>query len=182
MNTCAAAAGYHQFMTPNVRRNRFWEAIRINKHKVFPLWPGGCYNTTPNYRDIFDQNVDDDSILYLDEREADVAFPTGMINGTTVIEVTSAAAQDVMDELDVEQGAQIWTPRARYYLFDYIKPTDLQSSECVVQGLRLMNDGDWIHYPGNWMDGFLVHWEHDPWAVGTYPLPRAFWDQLNPRA
>ena len=182
MNSCTAPAGFYQFMPPHLRRNRFWEAIRTNNHKVFPLRPGRCYDTTPNHRYIFDQNVDDESIFYLEEREADVAFPTGAINGTTVIEVTSALAQDSMDELDLEQGAQIWTPRARYFLFDYIKPSDLQSSECVARGLRLVNDGEWIHYPGNWMDGFLVHWEHDPWAVGTHPFPREFWDHLSPSA
>ena len=163
-------------MTPHLRKRRFWEAIRVHNHKVFPLWPGGSDHIPEG--GIFDERVDDESIFYLEEREADVAFPTGVINETTVIEVTSALAQEMMDELDVEQGAQIWTPRARYFLFDYIERSELKG-ECMFHGLRIVGDGEWIHYPGNWMDGYLVHWEHNPRAVGTQPFPREFWDEIS---
>lgn len=164
-------------MTSRLRRHRFWDAIRTNYHKVFPLWPG-VPDDIPNLG-IFDESVDDELIFYLEERKADVAFPTGAINQTTIIEVTSALAQDMMDELDLELGPQIWTPRARYFLFDYIEPSELKPGECVFDGLRIVSDGEWIHYPGNWMDGYLVHWEYDPCAVRTHPFPRELCDRIS---
>jgi hypothetical protein len=170
----------HQFLVPYLRRRRFWEAIRVNNHKVFPLWPGSCHELPALNRGIFDQDVDDESISYLEEREAEIAFPTGAINQTTVVEVTSALSQELMDEVVQEQGAQIWTPQARYYLFDYVEPSALPASARISRGLRILNDGEWIPYPGNLMDGHLVHWEHDPWAVGTHPLPGELRDSSAP--
>ena len=165
-----------RFLTPYQHRHRFWEAIWNSHHKVFPLWPGGNHEIPELHRGIFDQSVDDESILYLDESDADVAFPIGAINQTTVVEVSSALGQDLIDEFDLELGARIWTPTARYYLFNYIEPSALGSAKHAVAGLRIVSDGEWIPYPGNIMDGHLVHWEHDPWAVGTHPMPEDLLD------
>ncbi|MCW1401058.1 hypothetical protein OKA06_01465 [Novosphingobium sp. MW5] len=32
----------HDYKTPYLRRNRFFEAIAY--HKIVPLWPGGCHD------------------------------------------------------------------------------------------------------------------------------------------
>lgn len=170
-----------EFLVPHLRRHRFWEAVGNSNHKVFPLWPGGCHHIPPLHQGIFDRDVDDESIQYLDDSDAEVAFPTGAINQTTVIEVSSGIGQDLMDGLELEQGARIWTPKARYYLFGYIETSALPETECMIRGLRVLNDGDWIPYPGNLMDGHLVPWEHDPWAVGTHPFPREFWEEWSPK-
>lgn len=170
----------HQFLIPYVRRRRFWEAIRVNNHKVFPLWAGGCHKVPLPHQGIFDQSVDDKSISYLEEREAEVAFPTGAINHATAIEVTSAIGQELMDVYVQEQAAQIWTPNARYYVFDYIQPSDLPLQEHLFSGLRIFNDGDWMPYPGNLIDGHIVHWEHDPFEADGHPLPRDLLDFCRP--
>lgn len=170
----------HQFLVPHQRRNRVWNAIRNNGHKVVPIWPGASDESLPLKRVIFDQNVDDESIEYLQEREAELAFPTGAINQTTAVEVTTALAQDLMDELASDQGAQIWTPHARYYLFDYIDPSVMQAGERISTGLRILNDGQWLPYPGNLIDGHLVHWEHEPFEVGSHPFPRELLDFVSP--
>lgn len=138
---------------------------------------GGGHDIPEPPRGIFDRTFDDESIEYLDDSEAEVGFPTGAMNKITVVEVSSEEAQHWMEELELEPGARIWTPESRFYLFDYVEPSVLRSVKSPVPGLRFLNDGDWIPYPGNLMDGHLVHWEHDPWAVGTYPLPKEFWDQ-----
>lgn len=169
----------HHFLVPHQRRNRVWNAIRNNGHKVVPIWPGPAHESLPLQRDIFDQSVDDESIEYLEEREAELAFPTGEINQATAVEVTTALAQDLMDELASNQGAPIWTPHARYYLFDYVEPSKFQTGERMFRGLSILNDGQWLPYPGNLIDGHLVHWEHEPFEAGAHPLPREFLDYFS---
>jgi hypothetical protein len=35
--------------------------------------------------------------------------------------------------------------------------------------------GAWITFPGNLMDGQLVHWKVEPYWSSPIPLPREFW-------
>lgn len=167
-----------QFLLPHERRYRFWEAIRNNNHKVFPLWPGRREDISSANWGMFDQDSDEESIDYLDESDAEVAFPLGAINQTTAVAVTSSFGQDRMDELLPTSGARIWTPVARYYLFDQLDPKSPPTARRPINGLRLLGDGEWIHYPGSLLNGHLVHWEFHPWEVGTRPMPtelRALW-------
>lgn len=163
------------FLTPHLRRHRFSKAIG-NIHKVFPLWPGGSRDYARLLLDIWDYDTDAELISYMDESVADVGFPTGAINKTTVVEVSSETGQDLIDELELEPGATTWTPKARYYFFNYIEPSVLGSANRPIKGLRISNDGEWIPYPGSHMDGHLVHWEHEPWFVGTHPMPQELLD------
>lgn len=166
----------HQFMIPYLRRHRFWEAAFNTRYKVFPLWPGHDRGIPDRPALFVDYQTKDDEVSYLDESDADIGFPTGAINQVTGVEVTSPGGQEWMDYLELEPGAQIWTPQARFYLFDYIEPSALPAANRPFPGLRIVNDGEWIPHPGSLMDGHLVHWEHDPWAVGTHPLPAKYWD------
>lgn len=143
-----------KFLTPYLRRNRFFEAVRNSRHKVFPLWPGGSRDFAELIRDVFDDS-DEEAIAVLDDSDAYVGFPVGAINYVTVVEVRSAIAQAWMDTLKLNPGARIWTPTARYYLFDHIGQTSRSVIECSVPGIRILNDGEWIPYPGNLADGDL---------------------------
>lgn len=101
---------------------------------------------------------DEQAILDMDESNAEVGFLTGMVNHVTVVGVHNAVGQGWMDSLKLQPGARMWTPAARYYLFDYIEATESDlAAKCAVPGLRIQNDGDWIPYSGNIMDGHLVH-------------------------
>lgn len=163
------------FLTPYLRSFRFFEAVGNSGHKVFAIWPGTELAKIPASLDRVDQATPMEQIFDLDDSPADVGFPTGAINSATVVEVSSAAGQAWMDALQIAGGARIWTPNARYYLFDYIEQFAVPWKNCAIPGLRVLNDGEWIPYPGSFIDGLLVHWEYDPWAVGTYPLPNQFW-------
>ena len=162
------------FLTPYQHRHRFFEAVECNCHNVISIPCGSSIGNMPRLTQTI---VELHEIWDLDKSANEVGFLTGAINQTTVVAVTSSVGQNLMDELELEPSARIWTPTARYYLFDYIEPTASCLSKCKVPGLRIVNDGEWIPYPGNLMDGYLVHWEHDPWTVGTHPLPDEFWDR-----
>lgn len=165
-----------RILIPYLRRNRFWEATRINTHVVFPLSPGDDLGIPSQPDQFVDQQTQDANIAFLDESDADVGFLTGAINEVTVVEVANPDGQEWMDYLELEPGAQIWTPTARFYLFDYLEPTALPETRRPFTGLRIVNDGEWIPYPGSLIDGDLVHWENDPWAFGTHPLPADYWN------
>ncbi len=166
-----------EYLISHLRRNRFFEAVfNSGGDKVFPVPPGDQPSDLASLLEtIVDHKIPEEVIWDLDDSLADVGFPTGAINEITVIEVSRPTGQEFMDELEL-QTAQIWTPRARYYLFDHIEPSKLHMARCVSAELRVVNDGEWIPYPGSDMNGHLVHWEQDRWAVGTCPLPSEFWD------
>lgn len=82
-----------------------------------------------------------------------------------------------MDELELETMPTIWTPDARYYLFNYVPPDRLASAKCPVPGARLLSDGDWIPYPGSWVKGQLAHWEFEPSWFEKIDLPDELWER-----
>lgn len=141
---------------------------------MFPLLPDETRNFVQLLDAIVDE-ADEQAIFDLDGSDVEIGFLTGLINNCTVVEVRDAIGQDWMDELGLQPGARIWTPTARYYLFNYIEARVKDLPKCAAPGLRVLNDGDWTPYPGNLMEGHLVHWEHDPWEFGTHPLPDEFW-------
>ncbi|TCJ39583.1 hypothetical protein [Parafrankia sp. BMG5.11] len=134
--------------------------------------PGGCIGHNPNLEDICDGLSDNETIADLDESDALVGFPVGLINRVTVLEVSSAPGQELVENLDLHDTPRFWTPAARFYLFEYVVPSAVLPGNRLVPGLRLLTDGDCTTYPGNLVDGQLVHWEMDPWAVGLQPLPQ----------
>ena len=142
------------FPTPYLRRHRFHEAVANSGHKVFAIPPGTSTKEIPALgRMLIDkQSYDEGRIWQFDE-----------------------AAQDWLDDLELETTPTIWTPDARYYLFDYVKPDRLAAAKCPVPGARLFNDCDWIPYPGSWLNGQLVHWEFEPCWFEKLDLPVQFW-------
>lgn len=160
------------FLTPFLRRHRFAEAVWY-RYKIWPMWPGSEPLLPRVEQDILSMSACAESIAYLDEHDADVGFPAGAINGVTVLEVRTEEAQDWLDALNVFETPRIWSPRARYYLFQYMASSELVPSERLVSGLSFLNDGDWIRFPGSMMDGQLVHWEVDPHYASPMPLPIA---------
>lgn len=163
----------HDFLIPYSHRHRFFVAVQHNGHKVASIWPWGPRDPDQWLREMYDQDCDADSLSDVDNSDAEVGFPVGSINGVTVLEVWNAAGQDWVDKLDpyVQDTPRIWSPNARHYLFKYVEPSALALADQLPSGLRLLNDGDWISYPGNLIDGQLVHWEIDMCFDNPLPLP-----------
>lgn len=168
----------NDFLAPYLRRHRFSEAVYTSRHSVFPVHPGAKRGVTGHHiNSLVDLKVPREQIAGLDAGQAEVGFPVGVINDTTVIEVRSAAAQAWMDELENMETPQIWTPEARYFLYRRVADYNLPPADDLMEGLRLVNDGEWIPYPGNIMAGQLVHWEFEPSAVAYSQLPYLLWDE-----
>lgn len=164
------------FPTPYLRRHRFHEAIANSHHKVFAIPPGTAPEDIPALARMLIEKgtASKDHLWDFDEGQFEIGFPIGSVNDTTVLSVFDARAQDWVDELELEQMPTIWSPDARYYLFNYVKPDWLALASCPVSGLRLLNDGQWIPYPGSWQDGQLVHWEFEPAWFEKLDLPQEF--------
>lgn len=165
----------NHFLAPYLHRNRFFEAVRHSRHRVAPIWPLEPEENSELLKRSFDRDVEAEELALLDDSDAEVAFPAGAINSTTVVEVASPPAQAWLDQLSVSDTPRFWTPEARYYLFTYVETSALPAQGCQPPGLRFLNDGDWITYPGNLMDGYLIHWEVDPWYEDPKPLPQELW-------
>ena len=165
------------FPTPYLRRHRFHEAVANSGHKVFAVPPGISNEDVPGLpRKLIEYGTpSQDHVCDLDLSTFEVGFPTGSVNGTTVLGVFDEAAQDWLDDLELEITPTVWAPDARYYLFDYAKPDLLALAECPVLGARLFNDGAWIPYPGSWVKGQLVHWEFEPSWFEKVKLSSEFW-------
>lgn len=165
------------FPTPYLRRHRFHEAVANSHHKVFAIPPGTPSEEIPDLaKMLLDEQIhDQECISQFDKSAFEIGFPTGAVNGTTVLGIFDQAAQDWLDELELEEMPTIWAPDGRYYLFEYVKPDRFALANCPVPGARLFNDSDWIPYPGSSVNGRLVHWEFDPWAFDTIELPDQFW-------
>ena len=162
------------FLTPRRRRHRFSEAVR-DGYKVLPFWPGDAPSLPQYITDIISPSACEESLWYLDEGDAEVSFPVGEINSATVLEVSSEAGQEWLDTLDVWDTPQFWTPEARYYLFRHVQTAELPPPNKLLPGLRLLNDGDMIIYPGSMAHGQLVHWEIEPYYAAPMPLPCEIW-------
>lgn len=165
------------FPTPYLRRHRFHEAIANSHHKVFAIPSATSPEEIPALaRMLIEEGTcSQDHIWNFDEGPFEIGLPTGAVNATTVLGVFDIEAQDWVDHLELETTPTIWAPDARYYLFDHVKPDMLALAKCPVLGTRLFSDGDWIPYPGSWVNGQLVHWEFEPSWFEKVKLPAEFW-------
>ena len=165
------------FPTPYLRRHRFHEAVANSGHKVFAIPLGIAAEEIPALARMLIEKgtTSEDHLWDFDEGQFEIGLPVGSVNDTTVLGVFDEPAQDWVDELELETMPTIWTPDARYYLFNYVKPDRLAAANCPVPGARLLGDGDWVPYPGSWVNGQLVHWEFEPCWFEKLDLPVQFW-------
>ncbi len=91
---------YPKYLTPSFRRDRFFDAIWNCHHKVTPLWPGSCRDYTDALLDLWDKSFPLEEIEYLQDRGAEVGFPSA-VNEVLILEVRSANAQARVDKLNV---------------------------------------------------------------------------------
>lgn len=92
--------------------------------------------------------------------------------------MSGPTGQEFMDELELHT-AKIWTPRARYYLFDHIEPSSPHMARCVSSELRVVNDGEWIPYRSRLRAlPALIHLLQDTYGVTPESLGKAVWFEL----
>lgn len=149
--------------------DRFWFPIRIFRHAVIPLLPfseeavhdAAALPTDGNFDAVTDEEID-----HLRFTHFNVGLVCGKLSGVTVLEVTTHSAQIWMAEQDLPATPQWLGRRSRCYLFDYVADALPDPITEVRPGLRLLNDGAHVVYPGSiYDDGRLVYWEESPdWA------------------
>lgn len=158
---------------PNLAPNRFWLPIRVYDHAVFPLMPCSDVPLDRETRLEWEVPVNastDDEIEQLDFSPFNVGLHCGRPSDITVLEVTTQAAQLWLDEQDLPRTPHWLSRRARYYLFNYTPLADFLTE--IQPGLRLLNDGTFVIYPGSIdEDGRLVYWEDCPDCAEVADLP-----------
>ncbi len=159
----------HDFMTPLLRQARFREAAFI--HKVTPLRPDdGLFADDLHLRNIYDRSSPHEWVAELDSGNKEVGFIPAL-NSVTALEISSEVGQNFIEDLEVYDTPCVWTPTARYYLFDLVDPSALAPAVSMVPGLRFLGEREFMPYPGTIIDGQLVHWEISPDFYEPMDLP-----------
>lgn len=159
----------HDFMTPFLRQARFREAAFI--HKVTPLRPDdGLFADDLHLRNIYDRSSPHEWVAELDSENKEVGFIPAL-NSVTALEISSEVGQNFIEALDVYDTPCVWTPTARYYLFNLVDPSTLAPVESMVPGLRFLSQREFMPYPGTMIEGQLVHWDISPDFYEPMELP-----------
>jgi hypothetical protein len=155
--------------------NRFWYPIRVFDHTVTPLLP---FSDEPladapilppggNFEAITEDEIDEWEFTHFN-----VGLLCGKASGVTVLEVTTHAAQLWLAEQGLPSTPQWLSRCSRCYLFNYIEDMLPDPITQIRPGLRLLNDGAHVIYPGSiYDDGRLVYWEESPDWVELADLP-----------
>jgi hypothetical protein len=148
---------------PSLAQNRFWLPFRAYHHAVIPLMPRSEWPLDRATREAWNvpPGITDDDIDHLELTPFNVGMLCGTDSGVTVLEVTTHAAQQWLDDQELPRTPHWLSRRSRCYLFNYM-PLGQTVTE-VRPGLQLLNEGTFVIYPGSmYEDGRLVYWEDSP--------------------
>lgn len=164
---------------PLVRTNRFWDALRNYKIAIIPLHPwsdiaiSDCRPGTFEIEICHPHLMTDEQIWDLELEEFNVGLACGAVSGCTVLAAETVEADEWVVGKGLPETGQSWSRVGRYYHFNYCPPEQLQGINLPVAGLRVLNDSDYLTYPGSvYEGGRIANWEIDPaWEFNAdFPL------------
>jgi hypothetical protein len=165
--------------SPLLRTNRFWDALRYFNKAVIPLERGsdtpvgGYWDGFPGVAICDPATMGDQDILDLECTDYNVGLACGAVSGCTLLAAETIEADEWIIQHNLPSTAQSWSRVGRYYHFRYCSPEQLRELRFPVSGVRILNDGDYMTYPGSvYDDGRIANWEIDPaWdETADFPL------------
>ena len=114
---------------------------------------------------------------------ANVGIVTGRLSNLLVIDVDSAEAQAIIDEMDLPATPTVRTAKGRHYYFKH--PAAEVRNKVNLKGARLdlRGEGGYVVGPGSQHpDGEIYSWEVSPDDCPIADLPQTVLEQLMPTA
>jgi hypothetical protein len=140
--------------------------------RVFPVKPSGKVPAVQSWKTYVDRNPTPEELSRWDAGNCNVGVVTGKPSGVVVLDVDSAEAQAVVDELNLPPTPIVRTARGRHYYFQHPAVSVRNSVGIAGHHLDFRGDGGYVVGAGSIHEtGAKYHWEIAPDELPFAKLP-----------